>query len=174
MSALRVRHRKTEVPTSTATNAYDLLTDVVKAVLAEPKRLNMGRWLLVTKTQLMGISRVPSCGTVGCLAGWLVTLTAPPAKRRFLAETGNRGIELSTVPHAAAQVLGSEWEAYGDDFASDIRELFRNTSTYPPGTRDHAREVARLVRSFQGRWKEQLRDTPVTTFRPRKKKKRSR
>jgi hypothetical protein len=61
----------TTIPTSKATNAYDLLSDVRALILAEPKRLHMNYWKLVADSESVSAAQVPKgfpeCGTVACI-----------------------------------------------------------------------------------------------------------
>lgn len=86
-------------PTSNATNAYDLLLDVRQAIIDEPKRLDMSivcvRGVTLTHAFVWDSDsqraqrakwESPACGTVGCLAGWALTL-----KGRTKPDENNRG-----------------------------------------------------------------------------------
>src|SRR5436189_5507993 len=66
-------------PRSDATNAYDLLTDVIQCIEREPRRLHMQHWLLTgeyLEAELDGEDG-PICGTAGCVAGIITLLTVP-------------------------------------------------------------------------------------------------
>jgi hypothetical protein len=58
------------IPLSRAKTAYGLVQDVKRAILAEPKRANMGVFEGSVKPENGG----PACGTVGCFAGWVCLL----------------------------------------------------------------------------------------------------
>jgi hypothetical protein len=52
-----------------------LLRRIQKHILAEPKRLDMGNFIVRKSDGLGSLVRFPKCGTVGCIAGWAVTLS---------------------------------------------------------------------------------------------------
>lgn len=50
-----------------------LLKKVRRIITEEPKRLRMADWgLTLTKNQIMHDDEAPACGTVACLAGWII------------------------------------------------------------------------------------------------------
>lgn len=54
----------------------ELLLKIKAAVLEEPLRLNMNRWVINPAAQAYYQNGgVPPCNTVACLAGWAVALT---------------------------------------------------------------------------------------------------
>jgi hypothetical protein len=55
----------------------ELFKLVKKAILEEPKRLNMDRWQYKTEDFIYNIpsNRAPDCGTIGCILGWGKFLT---------------------------------------------------------------------------------------------------
>lgn len=66
----------------------DLLMRVKKHIIAKPSRLRMDNWVVkglpgdVHSNNLAGWNepkkyKLPSCGTVGCIAGWVVLLANP-------------------------------------------------------------------------------------------------
>ena len=70
------------VPRSKATNAYDLLNDVARAITEEPRRINMRWWTFFFQGEALNNwanqlhqEDLPACGTVGCIAGWCCFLT---------------------------------------------------------------------------------------------------
>lgn len=67
----------TALPRSRAKTAWGLLQDVKRAILAEPRRINMGLFVDTTADQLLPENKVPACGTVGCFAGWVSILGRP-------------------------------------------------------------------------------------------------
>jgi hypothetical protein len=66
-------------PRSKATTAYALLSEVRRLILAEPKRYHQGRFIVRKGDEENEFDRVkmPACGTVGCVAGWVATLKGP-------------------------------------------------------------------------------------------------
>src|SRR4051812_46510738 len=66
--------RKTKnrhMPVSKAKTAYELLGEIRKLILEEPLRYDQEKWLDVG---CLLHDREPKCGTVGCVAGWVVAL----------------------------------------------------------------------------------------------------
>jgi len=59
-----------KIPRSRAKTAYGLVSDVIRAIKEEPKRVDMNV-LSMTKSPDNG---GPACGTVGCFAGWVSLL----------------------------------------------------------------------------------------------------
>src|SRR5687768_12958898 len=88
---------KSAMPVSKAKTAYGLLGEVRQIILDEPKRYDQSCWLMNDddifrfKYGDAVEENIPACGTVGCVAGWVVAL-----KRR---RTGHIGID-------AAEILG--------------------------------------------------------------------
>lgn len=67
------------LPVSHATNALELLEEVIKLIEEEPLRYDQSDWLK-RYTEFydypgMAPTDVPACGTIGCIAGWVATLT---------------------------------------------------------------------------------------------------
>lgn len=77
----------------------DLLKKVAKHIEEEPKRLDMDRWFV----EYINLDKlppfVPSCGTVGCLAGWAAHLGNQPIRAY---EGGRLALELD---HSQARRL---------------------------------------------------------------------
>lgn len=61
------------LPVSTAKRALGLLREVQRLILEEPKRLDMGT-VCYRRTSAPRARDYPSCGTVGCIAGWVNVL----------------------------------------------------------------------------------------------------
>ncbi len=124
MSVIETRDEngKPQVPKSDAANAYDLLSDVIACIENEPRRLDMGHWLLhgsrldrfLDASGLDPENDAPACGTAGCVAGWIVLLTTPNRRIDFHEETVAVDAEIAgrvreiqlPVADRAAQVLG--------------------------------------------------------------------
>lgn len=76
-----------------------LLRKVQRVILREPARLCMGGWLSV----MSGLTNHegPSCGTVGCIAGWAALLDKPRMRSyRDMAASVNRFDGRSTKEQA--------------------------------------------------------------------------
>lgn len=120
------------VPRSRAKTAWGLLQDVKRAILAEPKRANMGCYIGVHDPSEGG----PACGTVGCFAGWITLLRGTPSRMNadFVAEN----------------ILGSDIDYYtagGNYYVFNVGHGDAcATTTW--GTRAHARAVAARITRF--------------------------
>lgn len=64
--------------------AVKLLRQVQEELTAEPKRFSMATWLRTPFND----DTTPACGTVGCVAGWVVILAKQETMRRNSQETG--------------------------------------------------------------------------------------
>lgn len=75
------------IPHSRARNSYNLLKDVQKAILTEPRRVYMDTWNGLPNVfdndgepfgafSLCQFVDFPECGTVGCISGWMNLLSA--------------------------------------------------------------------------------------------------
>ncbi len=151
-------------PRSRATNAYDLLNDVARAVLEEPKRLNMDHWLIVGKKTIKKMHvKEPMCNTVGCLAGWVTVLTRTPTIERAGCQPSKRRVSESAIQILAGEVPeGGGFVTPDDKFVNDLENLFH---CFPyqraSGTRAYAREVVKALRAFQKKHKSRLKRTKV-------------
>jgi len=123
------------IPRSTATNAYDLMADVVKVIRDEPKRMDMSTFTRL-KMKFVPKARRPACGTIGCVAGWMVMLTMSDEHLWEIRDAGLmsewRAQQLlpSSVRGAASRLFYSMVHA-GDD-----------------GTPAYAEEVITLIEAF--------------------------
>lgn len=177
------------MPWSDAKNAFDLVMDTVQAILDEPRRYNQELWRSRDKRDID--SRLnpkiyrdekceelvpvypeelepPTCGTVACRAGWLVTL----AGRVSVNETGD-----SVFDYGARDLLGypKDWclkatSLEESEFARDVNSLFNGTaldretgsSDLPRvGSPEYARLGADGLIRFAEKWKDRLLATPV-------------
>lgn len=154
------------IPCSSATNAYDLLEDVKAVIKADPKRYNQEIWVssinpsVLSATNRDGYSvvdtiedddlasyqeadRMPECGTVACVAGWVWTMKAP-----------QRNAE---DPHRfAAKILKLSQPQAAELFAGDAAGRY-----YGESPENHAaRGIAHITR-FQAKYKDRLLKTPV-------------
>lgn len=126
-----------QIPKSKAKNAFDLLSEVQRLILAEPKRYNQAVWLShgSPKTD----PAYPSCGTIGCVAGWVATL---------------KGAQSTAAKHTverATEVLGLSKDQVWDLFDGGALD-----ATARPGTLTYARAGVRHIRRFQKAHREQL------------------
>lgn len=177
----------THLPSSDATNGYDLLTDVCQAILDEPKRLDMSNWIAVGKFAEFAEKREnmrPSCGTLACIAGWTVLLRRNDrALESFRdSEIADTAINLllgpeSTLRYASEQdedcyrptdESEEEWRAFRT-IVQRLNNLFTATSPHvitnaqgidfvpERGTQAYAEDFVARVRAFQEQYAEVLR-----------------
>lgn len=142
----KTNKKNTAMPTSRAKTAYDLLSDISRIIVAEPKRYNQR--ITLARRSDRGSSRryafrendYPACGTIGCVAGWVVALKRPRTR------------EAITV--AAERVLGLD--------GTQGCQLF--TAAAAPGstqTAAHAQRGAAHIARFQEKYAAQLKATKV-------------
>lgn len=76
------KKKLTPIPRLTKkTTAYELLNTVCKLITDEPKRYYQGWWISRQSGFCKSkVSEFPSCGTVGCVAGWVELLRSGPTR----------------------------------------------------------------------------------------------
>lgn len=140
---------KNAMPVSKAKTAYGLLSEIRKLILEEPKRYNQTDWLRTGKvTKMIYRDGAPACGTVGCVAGWVIALKANPKK-----------VDMYELPTIAGRILGIK----GDyDYGGQVRELFHSDAA---GVREdistHAERGAEHIAKFQKKYAKQLKAKKV-------------
>jgi len=132
----------TRLPVSRAKTVYGLLSEVIRLTDQEPKRMRMELWLDRWAAEHSdGYSnRVPACGTVGCIGGWMQALT---------------GIS-SSLSWGHPSQFGLTDEMCHALFYDDC--LTRDPAQ---GTRAHARKVIAHIKRFQKLHAKVLKATPV-------------
>lgn len=169
---------------SDATNAYDLLTDVAKAIREDPLKYDQNRWISRSKEtfdQVLGVGVEPACGTIGCRAGWIAQLgTSPEQIDAALARhedpygdgdtpfNNSYGIEMKSIAESLLGVTDR------DPFFGDLQRLFDTGNLrfgqpeeewgddVPlPGTPEYAEAGARGIEYFRDRYEERLRGTRI-------------
>lgn len=138
-----------QIPKSKAKTAYGLLSEVRKIILQEPKRYNQEIYIeRVADGDLDETSpRVPACGTIGCVAGWVATL--------------KRGGDFSytSTPAIAEQVLGisgiQRFELFSGGAVLKMDRLVK------PGTVKYARLGAKHIARFMEKYATQLKAKKV-------------
>lgn len=164
------------VPQSEATNMFDLLNDIKRAINAEPKRLDMSNfrrrgsalldvlyeWNKHRGQEKSGTKRAltvreaPSCGLVGCIAGWQVTL------KRLITYDDNNGVYF-----VAQQQMGIKLDPFGrplpedKEFYDEVYNLYHTFPSGTPGTFRYVRKVIASITAFQKQHKARLLATPV-------------
>lgn len=169
-------HIAIESIVSDATNAYDLLGDIAKLAIDEPKRIDMSivRIRSNDDRQFANYDRVrPACGTVGCVAGWTITL----AKLKDRTSLDSLSFSGPSSMDEAGSLLGLTAEQQTelfmpDHLISDIRPRLEHVYRQSDGTRarirrsqtrEHARQTARHIRAFMAKYADQLKARPVQT-----------
>ncbi len=132
---------------STATTAYALLDDLVTLVERDPLRMYLADWIVTDPSEQLTIAtcfRVPACGTLGCIAGWICLLT-------------NTRTHSAMAGIAARDILGKPTVV--DLFSAPVVLPQQSSSQY--GTPAYARLVIDRIRSFQREHEAHLRAQPV-------------
>lgn len=124
---------------SRAKTAYGVLGEVMRLIEEEPRRYNQQDVLFyLPKDESERLPSDPPCGTIGCVAGWVHTLTSS----RRLAYP-------SLVLQRAARVLGLNHHLQA--------ELFGGSAVGgTPQTKAHAKNGVRHIAAFRERYKELL------------------
>jgi len=143
-------------PSSAAINAYELIDDVCRAILQEPRRLNMNYWMALeietgADPTYFAPSGLPACGTVACVAGWTVLMHP---QNRVNPQDWN-------VAKTAKYILAGEhptmWSA--------LSNLFQLSGIgFDPGTIAYAEIVVGELRAFQTEYAEQLRNRRIESY----------
>jgi len=133
----------TKIPTSKAKTAYGLLSEVAALALAEPKRIDMSRWVCREGSPsqyewdyVAPLRGYPACGTVGCIGGWVDTLTRKKVGDAY--DTLGLGLD------AGNELFMPPWWADRDT-----------------QSRAHARKVVAHIRKFQKKYASQLKRKKV-------------
>ena len=139
---------RNNLPKSDATNAYDLLTDVCKVIDAEPKRINMGfvciRGAALQRTYGCIHLEIPSCNTIGCIAGWCLVTKQHPCIM-------DPDIQIGFATRDAQLMLGLSYDQghvlfWPVDLLNDPNKQ----------SRAHADAVIAHIKTFQAKYPEQL------------------
>jgi hypothetical protein len=140
---------KNAMPKSKAKTAYGLLSEIRALILKEPKRYDQ-RDYLKTGDEAIGYygNNAPTCGTVGCVAGWVGALKG--GFKKFSLDDGS----------------------YIDDFATDVLfgqhanaselsdQLFDGEAAGPRNNENpvaHAQRGAKHIAKFQKKYAKQLK-----------------
>jgi hypothetical protein len=132
---MSTKRRHKRIPRSKAKNAYELLSEISELIMDEPKRYDQHCWLDTEG----GHAKQPDCGTVGCIAGWIVILRA----KRLPSS-------MSGIQERATRILGLKddqtWDLFHGNACGYTKEQ----------TQAHARRGAQHIKDFQTAYKEQL------------------
>ena len=151
-----IQDTPTAVPRSDATNAYDLLEDVIACIEQEPKRLDMREWLV---TDMPRNRAYPQCGTIGCVAGWTVALSTGSDNKSFYSwEQSAREILLGPAPEQTG------YNAYADR-RQELFDLFYTVDVFDegkleflnPGSSEYVSAIIAKIRTFMAHHADALR-----------------
>lgn len=129
-------------PKSRARTAFGLLSEIQKIILAEPKRYDQTDVLSLKSDSGVGSDDkyFPSCGTVGCVAGWVAVLKVPHAEK---LGSGNMMLH-------AEDILGISSEQADVLFCGDAAGDVSNRAA-------HAKRGARHIEKFKNLHAAQLK-----------------
>jgi hypothetical protein len=120
------------LPRSRAKTAYDLVSDVIRAILAEPKRVDMG----VYRDKRLPEDGGPACGTVACFAGWVNILAGNHGPWGDIDAEITLGVDLNYY------TAGEDgWYVFNAGGGGDIKGRV--------GTKQYAYSVVKRIRKFQ-------------------------
>ena len=135
--------------------AYGLLGQVARHILAEPLRYYQNCFLETRVDEIEDVmhGRVPVCGTMACIAGWMVLLNDGPKRMpRFVADRTDAQI----ISRRAVELLGMY---PGDLFDED-------TVCGISGTPEYAKEGAERIYAFMEEHKEHLKAHRLEDIKP--------
>jgi hypothetical protein len=139
------------MPTTKAKTAYGLLGDIAKIITAEPLRYNQQDTLSLRSVPAHADLYVqfPACGTVGCVAGWVVALTHSEDVQWHIERQGR------TLTRAA-EVLGLNGAQHASLFYAGAVPY-----KVPVQTLEHAKAGAKHIDRFRREHRAQLLKTPI-------------
>lgn len=169
-------------PLSDATNAFELLDDVVVAIEHEPRRVNMGEWItrgfrLEALMRGLRLRKGPACHTAGCIGGHVVMLatghydmggTYVEEEAAVILGAGQGVPYLSVDGLFCSNVYKAETEdGYaenedGKPFAHFLQPSGASGATIPYGKAGYAQAVINRIRRFQTFYGDQLKAVKVT------------
>ncbi len=148
-----------QIPRIDSADPIEILKGVVKLIREEPLRYDQGEWL-----SHMNVTGAPACGTVCCVAGWVVVAhdgadaaAALYNKGRYGLYTSQRAAELLNINGDAKDQLFS-----GDAIAAQLSyeqdealEDVEDSEDLPtPGTPEYVeigvRHIERFMREYLG------------------------
>lgn len=102
--------------------SWELLKAVIDAIRAEPYRVDMVNWVRdlakLPSYLVPPVGQQPACGTQGCIAGWMHTMTAP---RQALVAANGKGV----LGHLDAEDFG--YRMLPSELREDAFNLFHGT-----------------------------------------------
>ena len=130
----------------------DNLRKVKELILEEPRRINMLHWLQVgSKKELtasLGVD-APSCGTIGCIAGWGATLACAESDKKLKTLKG-AAQHVTYAAIEAATYFGIDDLEYYELFYDESwpEDLGIRLERSDPGTADYAAVVADAIERY--------------------------
>lgn len=134
---MRTTTKKAPVLRSKAKTAYALLSEVARLIRAEPKRYYQGTFMERRAKGDTAPKGFPPCGTVACIAGWVVVLKGP------------KQVEYQDVELMAQDILGPTLDTSRLFFGGSCQGTLAQTAA-------HAKAGAANIRAFQKAHKAQL------------------
>ncbi len=165
MAKKREEFDLTLVPRFKGGTAWDLLNQICTTILEEPKRYNQEDWLtdvfsvwkegaykIEYKVDESVLDDYPMCGTIGCVAGWTVSMT----------DSKNTG----GIGETAAKILGLTKEQADQLFSGaaiehTLERLNQSIRQVRPGTYEYAVLGANHIQHFMAEHEEQLKATVI-------------
>ena len=164
------------LPTTSAATAYDLMTDIQKAILEEPARLNMGLWIAAFRRldpldsyHLIDSEHAaePACGTVACYAGWGGVLTGYITSDYSVSTHVKRLLtgDPSQAGRRVVRVLGKDLERAFNQ--TDVVREIKSGATkgrrikLKPGTRPYALAIVRRFEAIQAKYEGHLKRVEI-------------
>ncbi len=135
---------KTKIPKSRAKTAYGLLSEVCRVIAEEPRRycqrifIKRGEPEAVVEDVAFDLG-FPSCGTVGCVAGWVATLRNPERQFSYFGT--------SVLAQKALGLTNAQTYELFDGYAVDG----------PMQTAIHAQNGIAHIKRFQAKYKTRLK-----------------
>lgn len=127
------------LPKSKATTAYELLSEVRRLILEEPKRYNQEHVFTDPVNR-----NAPQCGTIACVAGWVAVLKGLDRNRDIMSQ--------------AANVLGIDDTEADELFSGAAIDEIAGCNTAPMiGTPEYASYGAQHIAKFQKKYAAQLK-----------------
>jgi len=145
------------IPKSKAKTSWGLLRDVRKAMLAEPRRVDMitfvrdldsYEWMMESRSRPQ-----PACGTQGCIAGWMHLVTSTEvgkARSRSLAQQRAFQLLPESVHEDAARLFYDHHDEKG-------KFPYPWPASIPAGTPAYAKAVVRNLDKFMRKHERALR-----------------
>jgi hypothetical protein len=137
-----------------AKTAYGLLSNIIRIIEKDARHMRMGQWIM-DPDNLLEAER-PECGTVGCIGGWIDTITE---RRNYRNAQKTLGF-LRMSPLTESGDYSPEY--LEEDRAIEGLMFGELCSASGQGTKKHARAVIKVIRKFQKTHKARLLKTKVT------------